>query len=68
MQGLVKDIYSNHHPQIQMLDTLSMPNFHFWEGVTAVSGKPKGDSVSGIGCAELVRLALSEAELKPARR
>ena len=51
-----------------MLDTLSMPNFHFWEVVTAVSGKPKGDSVSGIGCAELVRLALSEAELKPARR
>jgi len=54
--------------EIHMLDTLSMPNFHFWEVVTAVSGKPKGDSVSGIGYAELVRLALSEAELKPARR
>ena len=54
--------------EIHMLDTLSMPNFHFWEGVTAVSGKLKGDSISGIGCAELVRLALSEAELKPARR
>jgi hypothetical protein len=54
--------------EIHMLDTLSMPNFHFSEVVTAVSAKPKGDSVSGIGCAELVRLALSEAELKPARR
>ena len=54
--------------EIHMLDTLSMPNFHFWEGVTAVSGKLKGELVSGIGYAELVRLALSEAELKPARR
>ena len=54
--------------EMYMLDTLSMPNLHFWEGVTAVSGKLKGDSISGIGRAELVRLALSEAEVKPARR
>lgn len=56
--GLDLTIKARHVQQeIQMFETLSIPSFHFWEGVTAVSGRLKGKVVSGVGYAEFVRLS-----------
>lgn len=41
--------------EVSMFETLSVPAFHFWEGVTKAYGRLDDEVVSGIGYAELVR-------------
>jgi predicted secreted hydrolase len=48
--------------EIRIFESLSTPNFHFWEGVMSVSGRLDGKSVSGISYTELVRLSSSGIE------
>ena len=56
-RGIALQIRAHHAQQeIGMFETLSIPRFYFWEGVTEVSGRLDGESVSGTGYAEFVRL------------
>jgi len=46
--------------EIRMFETLSGPLFPFWEGSMTVSGRLRGEAVSGTGFAELVRPPIIE--------
>jgi len=60
-RGIALQIRAHHAQQeIGMFETLSIPRFYFWEGVTEVSGRLDGGIVSGKGYAEFVRLTDQE--------
>jgi len=56
-RGLDLVLRARHAQQeIRMFDSLAVPTFNFWEGRTTVSGYLDGETVSGIGYSEQVRL------------
>ncbi len=60
-RGIAMQIRAHHAKQeIGMFETLSIPRFYFWEGVTEVSGRLDRKSVYGKGYTELVRLTDQE--------
>ena len=46
--------------EIRLFEDISAPTFPFWEGGMTVSGRLRGEAVSGIGCAEFVRFSNSD--------